>query len=307
MIREYLTAGYPALYILTQEPHRAEEMLADESEGKCTPFAWDILRGIREAKTYKVIEPAFDPVSALGWLNDQQDTILFAHNLHEYLSVPENKQAIQNGIPLWKAKGNCLCVIAPTISLPPEVEKFFFALDLPLPDEKDIEKIQTQLAESIDNGIEVNPVATLAGKGLTEFEAETAFAFSVATKGKFDPRVISAAKAQMIKKSGYLQFWPPEDPNNLGGLGNYKKIIKTRLPAFEPGSKLPKLKAILMAGIMGGGKSLAAKCLANTLLVGPHQVRLNRDERPIRRRVGKEDPASMADRRSVRAVHRLDR
>ena len=70
MIREYETAGYPALYILTQEPHRAEDMLAKESEGKCTPFAWDILRGIREASTLKVVEQALDPVDFVDALGE---------------------------------------------------------------------------------------------------------------------------------------------------------------------------------------------------------------------------------------------
>ena len=265
MIRDYLTAGYPLLCMITQEPHRAEEILAKEAEGKCVSFAWDCLRGIRKAATLKIEEQAFDPTVALSWLNDQQDTILFAHNLHMYMDIPECKQAIQNGIPTWKAKGNCLCAISPTIKLPPEIEKFCFVMDFPLPDETRLEQIQTELSQTDGVYVQVNPTATAAAKGLTEFEAETAFAFSLATKNTFDPRVVSAAKAQMIKKSGYLQFWPPEALSALGGLGLFKKWFEPRLEAFGADSKKPAPRAILFAGVAGCGKSLTAKVLANMI------------------------------------------
>jgi hypothetical protein len=265
MIREYLTAGYPALWMLTQEPHRAEEILAKESDGKCEAYAWDCLRGIRKAATLKVEEQAFDPTVTMNWLSDQQDTILFAHNLHMFMEIPEVKQAIQNGVQVWKSKGNCLCAISPSINLPPEVEKFFFVIDFPLPDEERLEQIQTELSQMDGVYVNVNPIATAAAKGLTEFEAETAFAFSLATKNEFDPRIVSNAKAQMIKKSGTLQFWPPEDPNTLGGLGLFKKWFEPRLEAFQPDSKKPPPRAILFAGVAGCGKSLTAKVLANMI------------------------------------------
>jgi DNA polymerase III delta prime subunit len=202
---------------------------------------------------------------ALGLLNDQQDTILFAHNLHLYIDIPEVKQAIQNGVTIWKAKGSCLCVISPTINLPPEIEKFCFVMDLPLPDEARIDQIQTELSETDGISAVVNPAATAAAKGLTEFEVETAFAFSLATTNSFDRRIVSSAKAQMIKRSGYLQFSPPEDPNSLGGLGLFKKWLEPRLPAFNPNSDKPAPRALLFAGVAGCGKSLTAKVIANMI------------------------------------------
>ncbi|MCE5333749.1 MAG: AAA family ATPase [Desulfobacteraceae bacterium] len=273
MIREYLTAGYPALYFLTQEPHRAEEMLGEEAKDKCVPFAWDCNRGIRKAGSLKVEEALLDFVQAASWLNEQTDTILFAHNLHRFMDVPEYIQAIQNGVQLWKSRGNCLCVIAPVLTLPPELEKFFFAIDFPLPDETRLAQIQTELSQTDGIYVETNPAATLAAKGLTEFEAETAYAYALATKGAFDPRVISSAKAQMIKKSGFLEFKAPEDPQLLGGLGRFKKWLAPRLEAFTPQSTLPRIRALLFAGVPGTGKSLTAKCLAN--MIGWDLIRMD--------------------------------
>ncbi len=267
MIRDFLTAGYPALYFLTQEPHRAEDVLADDAEGKCTPYGWDCIRGIRKAGSLKVEEAITDPVEAMKWLNDQSDTILFAHNFHLFMtsSMPDVLQGIQNGIQPWKSRGSCLCVIAPTINLTPEVEKLFFAIDFPLPDEARLTQIQVELSQTEGVSVETNAQSILAAKGLTEFEAETAFAYSLATRGSFNASVVSKAKAQMIKKSGLMQFWPPEDPKNIGGLGQFKNYFAKRIEAFEPGSMKPQPKALLFVGVPGTGKSLTAKALASMI------------------------------------------
>jgi hypothetical protein len=114
MLKNYLKAGYPALCVLTQEPHRAEQVLPCEG---WKFYIWDCLRGIKEAGTTRIMEEIRDPVEAVNWLGQFQDTILMAHNLHLFLEVPEVIQAIQNGIPRWKATGSALVMISPVIQM----------------------------------------------------------------------------------------------------------------------------------------------------------------------------------------------
>jgi hypothetical protein len=85
MIQDYLKAGYPALCVLTQEPHRAEELL--KSDG-WSFYHWDCLQGIREAGSTKVVEEIKDPVEAINWLGFVKDAILIADNLHMFLEIP---------------------------------------------------------------------------------------------------------------------------------------------------------------------------------------------------------------------------
>ena len=84
--------------------------------------------------------------------------------------------------------------------------------------------------------------------GLTEFEAETAYALSLIRKGRFSTRVISEAKSQMIRKSGLMEFWSPADINDVGGLGNLKAFIQNRAKAFSPDND----KASASQGIVAG-------------------------------------------------------
>jgi hypothetical protein len=261
MIKEYLKAGYPALCVLTQEPHRAEQLLICE---KWTWMAWDTIQGIRQAGTHKVIEEIRDPVEAVKWLNMYRDTVLICHNLHLFLDIPEVIQAIQNGITVWKGMGSALAMISPLIQLKPEIEKFFTIIDLPLPNDENLIDIQYDLCKSVN--VKPNKRAARAAKGLTELEAEGAFALSLIQKGYCSTKVISHAKSQMIRRSGLLEFWEPAKVSEVGGLNQLKQFIANRAKAYEPGNEhLPRPKGVLLAGIPGTGKSLSCKATANIL------------------------------------------
>lgn len=261
MIRDHLKAGYPALCILTQEPDRAEQVMLCDGWRFCV---WDCIQGIRQARGSEIVDEVRDPVEAIHWLNNHRDTVLLANNLHLFLDIPEVVQAVQNGIVRWKSIGSCLVMVSPIIKMVPEVEKIFTVIDLPLPDEEALFAIQYDLAKHLD--IEADPETASAAKGLTEFEAETAFALSLIKEGRFSNRVISEAKSQMIRKSGLMEFWEPAAIDDVGGLDRLKTYIRNRSIAFRPGNKnLPKPKGILLVGIPGTGKSLSCKAAASIL------------------------------------------
>lgn len=258
MVRDYLKAGYPALCILTQEPERAEVLLS-ATEG-WQVFSWDCIRGIRHLN--QTVDDIRDPVEAVNWLEGHQDTVLIAHNLHLFLDIPEVIQAVTNGLVRWKASGSCLIMVSPVIVMRPEIDKAFTIIELPLPGEEALLNLQAELGKSVN--IPPNPQSVKAAKGLTEFEAETAFALSLIREGRFSHRIISEAKCQMIRKSGLMEFWEPADISDVGGLDNLKKYIKNRSQAYTS-EHLPKPKGILLVGIPGTGKSLSCKATASIL------------------------------------------
>ncbi len=88
-------------------------------------------------------------------------------------------------------------MISPLIQIRPELEKIFTVIDFELPDEEALFHLQLELAKSVK--VEPNPESVRAARGLTEFEAETAFALSLVKEGRFSTRVIAEAKAQMIR------------------------------------------------------------------------------------------------------------
>ncbi len=202
--------------------------------------------------------------SALSIAENYYRWVLIAHNLHLFMDVPEVLQAIQTGARLWKSTGSALVIITPTIELRPEVDKLFTVIDLPLPGEDDLYTMQKEICKTLN--VNPNRKAACTAKGLTEFEAENAFALSLAQKGYCSTRVISEAKSQMIRKSGLLEFWELVKIADVGGLEPLKSFIANRAKAYESGNELlPKPKGLLLVGVPGTGKSLTCKAAASIM------------------------------------------
>ena len=262
MIKQYLESGYPCLYIPTPEHARAVSLISKEVQGYRIRV-WDCVRGITE-NLLEVNADATDPVEALHDLTTSPPrTIMIAMNLHMFMES-EVKQAIANGAEQWKQKSQCLIVVSPILTLPPEIEKIFHIIDLPLPNAAEMLKIQEELLRHPDaEGITTDQRAANSAVGLTEFEAETAFARCLAEDGKFNIQKIGEIKGQMIKRSGMMQIWEPADIADVGGLQNAKNWLLARLKAWLPENEhLPKIGGILVVGPPGTGKSLLVKAMA---------------------------------------------
>jgi hypothetical protein len=68
VIKDYLAAGYPALCVLTHEPHRIDEVLPFNDD-KWRFFSWDCIRGVRSLTENKIVVEIQDPVAAVNWLD----------------------------------------------------------------------------------------------------------------------------------------------------------------------------------------------------------------------------------------------
>jgi len=261
-ITKYLKAGQPGLIMATSEIDRAIHQTRVECKFK--KLSWDLHRGVIDTEVGEVISDCVDPVDLCEWLSDQNNTVLFAQMYHKFFEDVQVLQQVLNHLNSWKACGCCLVLVGPDIKLPAELEPFFMTIDFDLPSIDELMEIMTDLGKPHD--IEANIQAAEAAMGLTEFEAETAFALSVIQKKEFDPAIIVEQKKQMIKKSGLMEFYPPVDESELGGLYPLRKWTKNRLKAFKTGGEhLPKPKAVLLVGIPGTGKSLACKTVASML------------------------------------------
>ena len=104
---KYLKAGYPGLYIETNEPLRAISTLKTEN---WQSFSWDCLQGISERETGRIVEDIVDPLSAIKWLGGRNETVLFVQNFHHFFTSVEIIQGIQNSVSAWKASGCCLAM-----------------------------------------------------------------------------------------------------------------------------------------------------------------------------------------------------
>ena len=99
-----------------------------------------------------------------------------------------------------------------------------------------------------------------AAAGLTRYEAEGAFALSLARHDVLRPESIWELKAQALKKNNLLALHRGRETfSDLGGLDNLKDFCRR---ALQPGKSV-KARGVLLLGVPGSGKSFFAKALGN--------------------------------------------
>jgi len=173
-----------------------------------------------------------------------------------------------------------IVLVAPAIPAKPELEDIAVRFDFALPGPDDLRDLLKRVVSRLPRE---NPRARVSLsrddaegivsdlQGLTMFEAERALARAIVEDngltGADRPRIRESKKV-LVEGGGLLEFVPaPEGLEQLGGLEKLKKWIATRKAGFLPAAGAKPLdppKGILLLGVQGCGKSLAAKSIAAT-------------------------------------------
>ena len=111
---------------------------------------------------------------------------------------------------------------------------------------------------------------TTACQGLSLERIRRVLSKVIAQSGTIDmtsPQLVLEEKKQIIQQTQLLEFSLTDKKiTDLGGLDNFKDWLKLRSEAFLPAAKeygLPYPKGLLLVGVQGTGKSLAAKTVAD--------------------------------------------
>ena len=270
-LTDYINAAFTGIWIQTNEADEAERELIQHARQRQWKVAvWDIANGLRvpgiPASAPQEVG-AGDPLAALRALpalaDDKGTALLLLHNFHRFFNNPEVIQTTFAQIVAGKQRRTFVVVLSPVVQIPVELEKLFVVIEHALPDRHQLERIARELLSEQPNdmptGEHLQRVLDAAG-GMTRYEAEGAFALSLAKHNQIQPEVLTDLKAGMLKKSNLLTLHRgTESFNDLGGLGNLKEFCRR---ALQPG-KVVKPRGILLLGVPGTGKSAYAKALGN--------------------------------------------
>lgn len=263
LIMPYLQAGYPALAVATVEPERGIAELSDWGARRIVRIA--AVGGLRDTSGAVLDSQAGYP-QAISLVASRPDEILVVEDLHHILRNPPIYRAILQALPRLKAIGSTIVLLAPAWSLPPELSREIPVLEMALPDRQELDSAVSEIAESTGSAPEpdVRAACLDACAGLTLSQAESAMALIYAIRRGWDPARIRQEKERLVRSSGYLEVFSPVDPSLVGGMEELKRYVREEvMPSRD--DPLLRVRGILLVGVPGTGKSLAAKAIGSIL------------------------------------------
>jgi SpoVK/Ycf46/Vps4 family AAA+-type ATPase len=199
-------------------------------------------------------------------------------DFHPFLEDPVHIRLIKDICIHYKDVQRQLVLISHKIKVPTELDAFCARFDMDLPSEQERARIIKQAVDDYGRDhpgslVQVDPKAhTLLIKnlaGLTYSDTERLARNAIYIDGaitKSDLPDVMQAKYELLNQGGALQFeYDTARFSDVGGLLRLKNWLMQRRAAFRgdaSASHLDAPKGILLLGVQGCGKSLAAKAAA---------------------------------------------
>ncbi|MDH4085896.1 MAG: AAA family ATPase [Nitrospira sp.] len=300
-LRTLIRSSHPLVVIETVEEERVLALLQSVTAQERMPlFEWSITRGLTRAdESATLSKMTATPLAVLQHLHGLTvEAVFWLKDLGPHLQDPAVCRQLREVAAIYsRSRATCVLTGQP-ISLPMDLDKIAVRLELKLPDRDELLSMlqgllqslgprtsarprSTTLVHSMLNSISETKVADngptthasdailRALQGMTLHQARQVIAQCIVERGSLSPRdvqTILQRKVQAIKDGGLLEYYPVEDNRfELGGFTNLKSWLDRAQVGFTAEAKALNLtppRGIMLVGVPGCGKSLAAKAIA---------------------------------------------
>ncbi len=276
-----LKSRHPLIVCETVEEQRFEALVRAVSSELTIPlWSWSAASGLTPTHPTDS-EKSVDLAFALRLIRQAtRDGTWLLKDPSAHLEAPATLRLLRETAQEFAGSARTLVLVGPAIPSRPELEDVQVRFEFALPGPAELEDLLKRVIRGRSRDvpapkISLSPeeasgiVADL--QGLTMFEAERALSRAIVYDQALtvdDRPRIRETKKVLVEGGGLLEFVPaPEGLNQVGGLEKLKKWVATRKVGFLPaaGEKpLDPPRGILLLGVQGCGKSLAAKSIAAT-------------------------------------------
>ena len=272
----FLKARYPIIYINTIEEDRVEYIIRKNIKTNLNRsiYSWDFVDGYTNNPNNEGFAKK-NPLQALELverINSETPALFLLKDFNRFLTDLSISRKLRNISRILKLQPKTIIIIGSDLSIPKELQELITILEFQLPLEEEINQELTRLVTSLN--IQVDPELfenlTRACQGLSLERIRRVLSKIIATYKTIDTNsinVLLSEKKQIIGQTEILEYCSVnEEISNLGGLNNLKDWLTKRKTAFSIQASnygLPTPRGLLLIGIQGTGKSLAAKAIAS--------------------------------------------
>jgi SpoVK/Ycf46/Vps4 family AAA+-type ATPase len=263
---------------------------------------WSAVQGLREhdanGSFVSAIEQTENAAAALFTMSGKVSTspcVILMMDLAEHLTEARTVRALRELVEKLRAEhavsGDVAAVSGTPASrlcarvvlldhkdeVPPVVGFLSSRVDIPLPDDEELDEIVRDTLRTLNRQHKYTAKLTAGDlrrlieslRGMTRRQAAQLVADATAANGTFtseDLESVLDSKRRLLADTGVLEHVDaPMSLDSIGGLSKLKAWLKAREVSFTPRAKalgLTPPRGVLLLGVQGAGKSLAAKAIA---------------------------------------------
>jgi AAA+ superfamily predicted ATPase len=278
-LKSLILSLHPVVAIETGEEERVEHLVQSVTlELGLEVFEWTVSQGLVRWPDRAPNHTLREPAAMLAHLRGLTvEAVFLLKDLTRHLEDPAAARCFADAARQFARTRSTMVVTGASLRFPPEIEHLVVHFDLALPGPKELREVVESVLRSfgerkpVEMRLDEAELEELlrALSGLTLNQARQAVARAVLEDGALqasDIHGILDAKAKALAAGGLLEYLPAEDNAfELGGFARLKAWLERAKVGFSEEARKLNLRAprgILLVGVQGCGKSLAAKCTA---------------------------------------------
>lgn len=271
----------PLIVIETFEEPRALELIKIAGIKQNRPvFAWSVTEGLQRIDLAHSVREHLtsEPDAALAHIKQTERAGVYVLcDFHPFLEdAPKNIRLLKEIAMGHDQHQHSVILLSHALSIPAEIRRYSARMDLSLPNDEQLMHLVKEEASVWSNqnrGMKVKTdnqtlsklVANL--RGLTYSDARRLARGAIFDDGAItasDLPELNRAKFTLLGMDGVLSFeYDTSSFADVGGLVGLKQWLSKRRDHFlSPQAGVDVPKGVLLLGVQGGGKSLAAKAVA---------------------------------------------
>jgi SpoVK/Ycf46/Vps4 family AAA+-type ATPase len=262
-----LRAGYRVVAFESFEEERALRVLERAAaQAERTLAVWSLAAGI-EGRGAGSLDAGLRELETV-----EKPIVLAVLDAQTVLADAIAVRRLRDALPRLAQRRQTVVLLGPVVDLPLELEREASRLTLPLPSADELRRLFERVASGSGGAApsgEVLDECVRAAQGLTSAEAVRVLRKAWLAAGAFDGGTVAHVlreKQKALRRVPALSFHDASDElTEVGGLGELKRWLVERRRAFGSEARsfgLPVPRGLLLLGVQGCGKSLAAKAVA---------------------------------------------
>ncbi len=279
-----IASKVPIVVLETHDEMRALQMLTRVAMKRTLGFyTWSITEGLNSLGFGAQPEnpnPVDSPAMVLQTIKRHSEPSIFVLcDFHPYLADEPRHVRLLKDIALnYEQLQHTVILLSHKLAMPPELRRYSALFSLSLPDDAQLLAVireEISAWSSANNNLRINTHRDVLKKlvknlrGLSLHDARRLARGIIRDDGAIteeDLPEVNRLKFELMDMNGVLSFeYDTAKFSSVGGLTRLKDWIKTREKAFMDGDKTGLTdgpKGVMLLGIQGSGKSLAAKAIA---------------------------------------------